>query len=104
MDLPGFEGLIYDKNELPLGSGPDENPLLIFPSYLKQLEGPILQSIWDQAARALTQAEEVTFVGYSLPLADVAVRALINRSLRVIQAAMRHRPSSMLALMCATGR
>jgi len=54
------------------------DPILIFPSYLKQLENPILQLIWEQAATALNQAKEVTFVGYSLPSADVAVRTLIN--------------------------
>jgi len=75
---PDDQGPIQDRTAPPSGSGPDENPIIIVPSYLKQLEDPVLQSIWDQAATALTNADEVTFVGYSLPSADVAVRVLLN--------------------------
>jgi len=78
MEIPNFDGLIYDRNEPSPGSGPEENPLLIFPSYLKQLEGPVHRSIWDQAAGALSHAEEIIFVGYSLGPADVAVQTLVN--------------------------
>lgn len=74
--LDGY--LIRDKNEPAPGGGPPENPMTIFPSYLKQIEGPIMQSIWDQAVHALNHAEELIIIGYSLPSADVAVRALIN--------------------------
>jgi len=70
--------VIRDKNELSPGVGRPENPMIIFPSYLKQIEGPIMQSIWDQVAHALNHAEELTIVGYSLPAPDVAVRTLIN--------------------------
>lgn len=51
---------------------------MVFPSYLKQLDDEVLQSIWDRAAKALYSSGHITFVGYSLPLADVAVRALLN--------------------------
>lgn len=47
-------------------------------SYLKQLDNSVLQSIWDQATTALNNADEVTFVGYSIPSADTAIRVLIN--------------------------
>lgn len=69
---------IHDRKEPAPGHGPDENPVVIFPSYIKQLSDPALRVIWGQAARALDEAKKVTFVGYSLPSADVAVRALIN--------------------------
>ncbi len=69
---------IHDAKEPPPGHGPNLNPVILFPSYLKQLNDPVLRSIWEQAAEALNQAKEVTFVGYSLPSADVAVRVLIN--------------------------
>lgn len=59
--------------------GPDEiNPIMIYPSYLKQLGNNELQIIWDKARCALIRAKEVTFVGYSLPDADMAVRVLLN--------------------------
>lgn len=69
---------IRDRNAPPDGSGPDLNPVIIVPSYLKQLDDATLQSIWIQAATALNNADEVTFVGYSLPAADAAIRVLIN--------------------------
>lgn len=70
------ERVIRDKNEP--NTGHHENFVLIGFSYLKQLEGTIIQSIWDQALEAITTANEVTIVGYSLPSADVAVRMLLN--------------------------
>lgn len=68
--------VIRDKNEP--NTGHHENFVLIGFSYLKQLEGTIIQSIWDQALEGITTANEVTIVGYSLPSADVAVRMLLN--------------------------
>lgn len=68
--------VIRDKNEP--NTGHHENFALIGFSYLKQLEGAIIQSIWDQALEGITTANEVTIVGYSLPSADVAVRMLLN--------------------------
>ncbi|HHT9137938.1 MAG TPA: hypothetical protein ACFYEK_11955, partial [Candidatus Wunengus sp. YC60] len=67
---------IRDKN-VP-NTGYHEDFVLIGFSYLKQLEGTIIQSIWDQASEAITNAGTVTIVGYSLPLSDVAVRTLLN--------------------------
>ena len=68
----------HHADEPPAGHGPDMNPIVVFPSYLKQLDDPILQSIWDQAGTALHTATSITFVGFSLPKADVAIRALLN--------------------------
>jgi hypothetical protein len=69
---------LHHADEPPAGHGPDTNPVVAFPSYLKQLDDPILQSIWDQAGTALNKATNITFVGFSLPRADVAIRALLN--------------------------
>ena len=68
----------HHADEPPAGHGPDVSPVVVFPSYLKQLDDPILQSIWDQAGTALYTATRITFVGFSLPKADVAIRALLN--------------------------
>lgn len=69
---------IRDASCPPSGHGPDVNPVVAFPSYLKQLEDEKLQAIWDQAASALYSSDRIEFVGYSLPAADVAIRALLN--------------------------
>lgn len=62
----------------PPGSGPNTDPLMIAPSYLKVFDDPVLQKIWGRAAEALAKANEVIFIGYSLPSADSAVRTLLN--------------------------
>ncbi len=58
--------------------GPPENPVLLYPSFLKQLPGLEMQSVWDRAGEALQQAKRIDIYGYSLPESDSAVRALLN--------------------------
>ena len=58
---------------LPLGDW-----LVLPPSYLKQFAVGTMQSIWAQAAHALTRAEEIHIIGYSLPASDLAIQALLN--------------------------
>jgi hypothetical protein len=58
--------------------GPPDGFLLGYPSFLKQVRGQEMQSIWHQAARALDEAESVEVWGYSLPQSDTAVRTLLN--------------------------
>lgn len=70
---------IRDKNSMDKGSySPNNEPIFILPSYIKNLNNIHLQSIWHQAGEALKNAKEIIFLGYSLPKADVAVRVLIN--------------------------
>jgi SIR2-like protein len=61
----------------PPGHGPHNDPVMLYPSYLKQLDNPILLSIWEEARKALESATSITIVGYSFPSADVAIRALL---------------------------
>ncbi len=63
--------------EAPIGR-PARDPILLYPSYLKQLTGGTMQQIWHDAAEALRQAERVDVYGYSLPESDLAVRTLFN--------------------------
>ena len=58
--------------------GPPDGFLLGYPSFLKQMRGREMQSIWHQAAKALDEAESVEVWGYSLPQSDTAVRTLLN--------------------------
>ena len=50
---------------------------LLYPSYLKQIRGPELQEIWYLAGQAFNHTKRVKILGYSLPLADGAVRSLL---------------------------
>ncbi len=62
----------------PIPIGPPDGFLLGYPSFLKQVRGQEMQSIWYQAAEALDDAESVEVWGYSLPQSDTAVRTLLN--------------------------
>jgi hypothetical protein len=63
--------------EAPVGR-PARDPILLYPSYLKQLADGTMQQIWHDASEALRQAERVDVYGYSLPESDLAVRTLFN--------------------------
>lgn len=58
--------------------GPPEGSVLLYPSFLKQLSGAVMQQIWHAAAEALCNANRVDVYGYSLPESDLAVRTLLN--------------------------
>jgi hypothetical protein len=58
--------------------GPDYDPVIAYPSFLKQLRGPQMQQVWHLATEAFRQAEEINIWGYSLPESDMAMRTLLN--------------------------
>ena len=79
---------LYDRRE-PTGVYPGD-PTLTLPTFMKQVSGPELQSIWAQAAKALEQADEIRIVGASLPESDLGVRTLFNpMRLRLAERAVR---------------
>ncbi|MCP4371886.1 MAG: hypothetical protein GY797_27780 [Deltaproteobacteria bacterium] len=53
-------------------------PVFIYPSFLKCIEGFQMQSIWYSASEALDNADEIHIIGYSLPESDTAIRTLLN--------------------------
>jgi hypothetical protein len=58
--------------------GPPEGSVLLYPSFLKQLSGAVMQQIWHAAGEALRNASGIEMYGYSLPESDLAVRTLLN--------------------------
>ncbi|KAF0141602.1 MAG: Uncharacterized protein FD122_1157 [Stygiobacter sp.] len=50
----------------------------MLPSFIKQFSIPKILEIWSRAAKQLTVAEEVLFIGYRLPPEDSAVYALLS--------------------------
>ncbi len=63
---------------------PGHEPLeawLITPSNLKSYEQEQVPSIWPQVLLALEKAEQVVFIGYSLPDADFHIKYLLQRGL-----------------------
>jgi hypothetical protein len=53
---------------------------LVTPSFIREVRDRSLLSIWKSAGEALRLATEWTFIGYSLPPEDVAIRSLLVRS------------------------
>ncbi|MFQ5853586.1 MAG: SIR2 family protein [Candidatus Binatia bacterium] len=56
-------------------------PMIIAPSVFQDVINPHLRSIWINAYEILENADRWVFVGYSLPLEDVAVRSLLHRAM-----------------------
>lgn len=67
---------------------PEENgnhilsPNLIMPTYLKDLSNPQYRIIWQNAGIEISEADEIVFIGYSLPYADFEMRQLLSRMTR----------------------
>lgn len=62
--------------------GTNLQSLLQPPSHVKPNSNYIFNRLYDQAAYLLGSAENLVFIGYSLPEADVHIRALVKRHFR----------------------
>ena len=77
----------YNFPWMPKGKASDEglvsSPLIIPPVQKKTYElfGGLFDRIWQQAADALTQADEIVLIGYSFPVTDVHSLELFKRAL-----------------------
>ncbi len=65
----------------------EAEPFIVPPILMKSvlLEQPVLRLVWSLAYDALKTAEEVAFVGYSLPLTDIAARFLFSEALQELE-------------------
>ncbi|GHB59516.1 hypothetical protein GCM10008107_05840 [Psychrosphaera saromensis] len=55
---------------------------LIMPTFIKDLSNPQYKIIWQNAGIEISEAEEIVFIGYSLPSADFEMRQLLSRMTR----------------------
>jgi len=55
-------------------------PIIITPSFLKSYENLYLAYMWRQAEQKLAEADNVVFVGYSMPDADIILRCMFRRA------------------------
>jgi hypothetical protein len=53
-------------------------PIIVPPSWTKDIDAPILRETWSRAANALAKAEVLVGIGYSLPVADMHVQQLLH--------------------------
>jgi hypothetical protein len=57
------------------------DPVMITPTFLKNYDNNYLQQVWISAENALENADELVFIGYSLPDADMVLRMMFSRAL-----------------------
>ncbi len=55
--------------------------LTVTPTYYKSYDNPFLKGIWRRVEQAISCAEQVIFVGYSLPEADMEIKCLLLRGI-----------------------
>lgn len=54
---------------------------IITPTMIKTINSQLYSNLWSAARRDLMEAKSVTFIGYSLPIADFEFRYLLQRSI-----------------------
>jgi hypothetical protein len=57
-------------------------PYIITPTFAKVFDLPHIQTTWHNAFIELREADDIVFIGYSLPDADYHFRALLRRAVR----------------------
>lgn len=55
-------------------------PVIIPPSYYKDISNVHISLVWSRAYRALQEADQLVFCGYSFPDADMHVKYLVKRA------------------------
>lgn len=68
----------YCKNE---GRSTFLNPVLITPTFIKDINNLHLKNIWHNAYLDLCEASEIVFLGYSLPDADFELKYILKKAL-----------------------
>ncbi len=65
-----------------------EEPFIVPPVLQKSdlIKHPVIRLVWHLAYRALTEARQVTFIGYSLPLTDISSGFLFGEALQSLPA------------------
>jgi NAD-dependent SIR2 family protein deacetylase len=81
MTLYSFERYENLLKEICLTCGNRLTPVLIPPTYLKNIGFSQLPLLWDQAEKLLQRADEITIIGYSFPDADIEAKWLFKKSL-----------------------
>ena len=56
------------------------SPLIVPPSFYKDLNNVFLSSIWNRTDVALRQVKHIIFCGYSFPDADIHIKYLLKRA------------------------
>lgn len=60
----------------------DFQTLIIPPSFQKYLKNPVITQLMNESAREIRAAKKIIFIGYSLSITDVHIKALFKKNLK----------------------
>ena len=72
--------VLIDKPEECEKCGGETIPIIIPPTYFKDMSNRYLQEIWYKMEDTLKQAKNICFCGYSFPDADIHIKYLLKRA------------------------
>lgn len=93
LTLTPYEGgvmrLIYNIKEAKcLECGEITVPIIIPPTYFKNMTNVFVSTVWNEVERALRKSEVLVFCGYSFPDADIHLKYMIKR----VQTSRKNKP------------
>lgn len=80
----GRKGVLHYALEQPSpcrNCGVQYEALLITPTLLKSYDNPYIAQIWREAETKLNEADQIIFVGYSMPDADIVLKTVFSRAI-----------------------
>ena len=60
-------------------------PLIVTPTKFKRYENRVLNKIWEISRECISRADEIVFIGYSLPEADTEIRCLLLNGINMAE-------------------
>jgi hypothetical protein len=86
LDTTNFLGATEDDVRALIQRHLEPDPFIVPPVLLKTalMREPILRLVWGLAFETLSAASEVVFVGYSLPVTDIATTFMLQESLGLL--------------------
>ena len=56
-------------------------PLIVSPTFLKDYKNRIISEVWSLAEQAIAKADQIIFIGYSMPLDDYEIKSMFLRGI-----------------------
>jgi hypothetical protein len=77
---PKVKGFLSHRHRGLCGCNEELAPIIVPPSFFKEMSNFHLRTIWRKAERGLLSAKRIVFCGYSLPDADIHIKYLLKRA------------------------
>jgi NAD-dependent SIR2 family protein deacetylase len=77
---PKEKGILSRTGRGLCGCKEELAPIIVPPSFFKEMSNYHLQTIWRKAEQALISAKRIVFCGYSMPDADIHIKYMLKRA------------------------